>query len=632
MGKIYQLLVGTFFLFQLTSCNYLDIVPDERSQESDTYNTATAVKGYLYSCYGFMPENRAYPGSYWIPEEVTAVSNEVFTNFKKGTYSPSNLDNTATTWNNIWNGIRQCYMFQSILPKVSPENVNEETKKAYLAESNFLIAYFHFLSLRTYGPTIIIRGALDQNLPTSELPERSSYDEVVQFINDKLDEAIPNLPNTQVASDFGRATRLAGLALKSRMYLYAASPLFNGNSEMYSDFKSPLDGRNLISQEYSVEKWRKCADVTLEAMQELEKAGFHLYSDAEAGEPDDQKPGLPNKAQRRLQYCVMDYNNNREVIWADPRQESRYSIQRRSVLRRIKGSDKDEVGNLIVPTLQSVESFYTKNGLPIEKDKSFDYNDRYTYILAPKNCDGNNYGDPKGKVMRLHTDREPRFYAWVGYHNGYYEMSKYEDADPGKGNPAKRVVLVQMLRWDAHGQGNRNGVNYSVTGYANKKWAHPGWNGSLVNYPFCLIRLAELYLNYAEALVELNQLDEAKKYIDKIRERAGIPTVDEAWNKYSDAPGYQNTQEGLRDIVRQERMNEFYFEGHKFFDIRRWKIAEKYEGVPDKGLNTLATTIEEFTPIELPAERSFHKGQYLMPIDQNEVNKAPQVVQNPYYN
>ena len=67
-------------------------------------------------------------------------------------------------------------------------------------------------------------------------------------------------------------------------------------------------------------------------------------------------------------------------------------------------------------------------------------------------------------------------------------------------------------------------------------------------------------------MVELNRLDEAKVYIDKIRERAGIPSVDESWNNYSTNPGYQETQDGLRQIVRQERINELYFEGHLFFD------------------------------------------------------------------
>lgn len=144
-------------------------------------------------------------------------------------------------------------------------------------------------------------------------------------------------------------------------------------------------------------------------------------------------------------------------------------------------------------------------------------------------------------------------------------------------------------------------------------------------------RLGEIYLNYAEALVELNKLDEAKKYIDLIRDRAGIPSVDEAWDEYSTNPGYQNTQEGMRQIVRQERINELYFEGHLFFDCRRWKVAEQFLGMPDRGLNSQAVVEEDFVPMDLPLQRSFHKGQYLMPIPQSEIQKAPQLVQNPYY-
>lgn len=630
--NIFKLMIVLAFAGQFTSCDYLDIVPDERAEESDTWKTPDAVKGYLYSCYGYMPNNRQYPGSYWLPEEMTAVTNEAFTTFKYGNYSPVNLSYTSNTWSNVWNGIRQCYMFQQALENVTSVDIPESTLRVYRAESNFLIAYFHFLSLRSYGPTMIIRGIIDQNAPISEFPERSSYDEVVQFINDKLDEAIPDLPDIWSGRDYGRVTRLTALALKSRMYLYAASPLFNGNSEMYADFKSTVDGRPLIAQEYSQEKWQKAADVSLYAIQELEKAGFHLYGDAEAGIPSDDKPGLPNAAQRRLRYTILDFNNNPEIIWADTREDEYYGIQRRTGPRQTKGSYKDERSCVICPTLQAVERFYTQHGLPMDQDVTYNYADRYDYVEAPVNNDGNNYdnGTSAGKVMRLTTEREPRFYAWVGYHNGFFEMGRYDDEDPGNGDPAKRVVQLKMLKNDVHGRGNRD-IQYSISGFANKKWSLPVFEGALIDYPMVQFRLGEIYLNYAEALVELNKLDEAKKYIDLIRDRAGIPSVDEAWDEYSTNPGYQNTQEGMRQIVRQERINELYFEGHLFFDCRRWKVAEQFLGMPDRGLNSQAVVEEDFVPMDLPLQRSFHKGQYLMPIPQSEIQKAPQLVQNPYY-
>ena len=106
-------------------------------------------------------------------------------------------------------------MFQESLKQVSNEYVTDEMKKQYLAESNFLIAYYHFLSMRSYGPTMIIRSVIDLETPISGFPERSSIDEVVAFINEKLDEAMSEggLPTTWSGKDYGRATRLAALAL-----------------------------------------------------------------------------------------------------------------------------------------------------------------------------------------------------------------------------------------------------------------------------------------------------------------------------------------------------------------------------------------------------------------------------------
>ena len=141
----------------------------------------------------------------------------------------------------------------------------------------------------------------------------------------------------------------------------------------------------------------------------------------------------------------------------------------------------------------------------------------------------------------------------------------------------------------------------------------------------------------AEILIELDalenttgRLEEAKGLIDKIRVRAGIPTIDEAWKK-ANHPEKANTAEGLREIVRRERQIEFYLENQRFWDLRRWKDAGIL-GEKVWGMNIEGDTDETFfVPTELQNIRTFKQAQYLMPIPMTETNKVPHIVQNPGY-
>lgn len=628
-----------------SACNYLDVVPEERATEEDTYSTPARLKEFLGSCYAYLPNNRQFISfPYWIAcaEETSYFRKEEFSTFNEGDYGPTKLHMTKETWSTVWQGIAQCYRFLDALDKVHEmPDLGEGELIHFRAEANFLIAYYHFLSLRSYGPTMIVRKFFTVNTPVTEFPERSSYDEVVAFIDGLLEEALPGLAEQHDGTEYGRVTKYTALALRSRMYLYAASPLFNGN-DWYADFKSPVDNRNLISQEYSEEKWAKAAKTAFDAIEALKKANFHLYDVADAGKPSSAKPGISNPAERNIRYSVVDTKNgdNPEVIWCDTRKEGNYGIQRRSMPLQ-KSGYVVEVSGCICPTFQSVERFYTKNGLPMEYDKEFDGNpsyDRYAVVNVPANIDGNGYSNSNAgmKTMRQHINREPRFYANIGFHGGYSEIARYNNAAPGK-NDADRAIVLNFLFGKDHGRKNVGGTpqeaNFSVTGYNNKKLCHPAFNNGVYDYPLPLFRMTELYLNYAEALVELKRFDEAKSVLNEIRLRAGIPTVEDAWDKYSTNPEYDDTYEGMQSIVRRERMLELYLEGHQFFDMRRWKIAEQFLGVPVKALNTLGETEDKlFEVVELTLQRRFHQGQYLMPIPFDDVQKIPQVIQNPYYN
>ncbi len=636
----------------LTSgCNYLDIMPDERAKLEDSYNTPSKTEGFLYSCYTYMPMNRSsqdsQPYRSWYPTalltggEVTTYykANEPEQLFTMGLYNPTNNSIVSDRWWPTWKGVRQCYEFLDILDKA--QVYTEADREIYRAEAKFLIAYYHFCSLQAFGPTLIIRKKYDLDTKLSELPARSSYDEVVAFIDQMLDEAMPGLVEAHNPMYFGRATKHVARALRSRVHLYAASPLFNGNSEFYSNFVDE-NGKHLISQTYDVKKWEKCAEVTLDAIQNAEKAGYKLYGDVEAGAPTQEKPGFTDqtesgKAQRRVRYCTIDNQNLCEIIWGDNRSESTYGVQIRSSVRQTKQIPYTQT-NSTAPTLQMVELFYTEHGFPIDKDKTYDYPNRYQIAYLPANFDGNNYEDrPNDRSIKLHFNREPRFYSWIGFHNGNYEIARY-NAEALPLNKSYVPGGLRMLFNGAHGFKKDMTVHYSVTGYLNKKFTHPGFTNAIIKYPFPTFRLAELYLNYAEALIEIggsNNLKIAKEYMDKVRKRAGIPGVDESIQKYANDEwkGKENEQETLRQFVRQERQIEFYLEGQRFWDLRRWKIAEKLDE-PFLCWNIEGASVEEFFKAPQPnmtLTNHFYKSQYLLPISASELEKTPQIIQNPFY-
>lgn len=342
-------------------------------------------------------------------------------------------------------------------------------------------------------------------------------------------------------------------------------------------------------------------------------------------------PEPTDLTQRSLRFTFVDKDNTPEVIWAFCKKESyNYGLQGKSIPRL----STTAYGGL-APTLRQIERFYTKNGLPIDEDPAYDYPNRYEVANFPveeKDING------EGESLKLNMGREPRFYAWIAFHNGYYEVSGEDDREEfsyapkwKRGKDKKYKQLVQFMKRQNMGLTNDNKYG-TKTGYLNKKGTHPGTSASkstgfkVIDYPWPMVRLAELYLNYAEACVECNDLTEAKKYLNYVRERAGIPKVEVSWDGIAEL-----TQDKLREIVHQERLIELYLENHNFWDIRRWGIAETL-GEQPKGLSVQATTITEFAkPVSVDVQRRFIPAHYLMPLPISEINKNPNMVQNPGY-
>lgn len=619
-------------MFGTYSCSYLDIVPDEIDTEKDAFEDPTAALRYVYSCYSYLPAANDCNGLdlFTGDEIVTVFEHEIFAAFPKGNYTASNP--VISYWNTFFQGLRQCYIFLNNVEKVP--GLSDNLKKDYIAQVKFLIGYYHFLLIRCYGPVIVIREEPNINQPASEYLGREPFDDCVKFTADILDEAATNLPPRRSnVYEYGLATSVAAKAIKAKLLLYAASPLFNGNKEFYKDFKDK-EGNNLMPLEFKIEKWEDAEKAMLEAITLAKDNDYDLYQNTEFNKNINNLPSNPTY--RKLRYGVIE-SGNPEILFAETRSEGYYGIQNKSMPYSVASA-----WNGLSPTWNMLNRFYTKNGLPYDEDPEFDSSLESKLQVVTVDEAHSEQAMPGWKTVRFNLDREPRFYAWVTFHGGYYEVMSSSSNGAYTSDPlykeekgGARLVCDLLLNGNCSkgpvGGPYRNA--YSPTTYMNKKGVDPTNAVSTnlkhpIDYPWPIIRLADLYLGYAEACVETGNLEEAKKYLNYVRDRAGIPSVEESWKGVADL-----TQDKLREIVRQERMIELYLENQNFWDMRRWLLAEKYFGQKVKGLNDEATTAEEMARlVELPNERKFQSPtNYLLPIPIGDVNKNDKLVNNPGY-
>lgn len=597
-NKIWIVFMVLLSGWMMVSCDYLDIVPDERPTEKDAFKDKKAAERYLYSCYAFMPKEREGAYLYQTGEVVSDFDNA----FLHGNYTAANVGDFHY-WSRIYGGIKRCYSLINHIDAVP--KMEEELKVVYKAEAKFLIAYFHFMLLRAYGPIILVDHELDINMPVGEYLKRSPYDECVEWIADLYDEAAVDLLEEQATTYYGRATKLAAKALKARLLVYAASPLFNGNSEFYSTtLLDPETSEPLMSQTYDPDKWKKAAQACKEAVEKAESLGYKPLRVEAEDVPSDFYPKDPVEYALRMSF--MD-KKNMEVIWADTRTEAFYGPQNQSTPR-----DPNNDGaswNGVAPSLAVVKNFYTENGLPIHEDPAYFSPDTYYQT-----------GLYEGEsTCNLHLKREPRFYAWISFHNGWYEMQR---DNQGR-------IRTKYRSNDVHGKGSMT-RNFSLTGYLVKKWTTPAYDtqNGFTNYPWPIIRMSELYLNLAEAAAESGDLPTAKSALNKVRVHAGIPTVEKSWTGIATLD-----QNKLIEIIRQERMIELSFEFHYGWDVRRWKMAAEALDHNPEGLNTNgADDASFFKPTVIEMAWKFNSPtNYLLPIADREININQKIVQNPGY-
>jgi hypothetical protein len=610
--------------------NYLDIVPDQTQQVDLLFERKEVAYTALATCYAYLPKNDGvYTSFMTMSDEITTpIAKETDgVRIMKGQQSASNpkfgLWSGWSDQGSLWEGIRHCNILIENIHNVV--DMTEQEMNSWAAEAKFLKAYYHFLLFTYYGPIPIV----DENLPISASDnevrvKRSTVDQTVNYIVQTIDDAITDLSVRELSSnDLGRIDQVIAKSIKSRVLLYAASPLFNGNSEMYSGFVNE-DGEHYFNQTYDQTKWDLATEASLDAINAALENGVVLYkfSSTPPNYENEYEESEFLRSLYDLKYSIVDKWNS-ELIWGNSnpvRDNDWWQMQAACMMKNPTASSVEAAWQWIAPTLRIAELYYTENGLPIDQDLSYDFQNRFntTTVGTSQNYQAQ-YGTTTAK---LNLNREPRFYSSLGFDRGYNRTW---------GN----LWQLRMKKGESHGR-IANSDDYLITGYALKKLVHPDSEGDgynkIVTYAWPMIRLSELYLNYAEAINEsTGPNQDAYDALNAVRERAGILNVEDAWGNASISAtlNKHTTQDGFREIIRQERLIELSFEGNRYNDIRRWKQAEQYFNSPVFGWSVDETSVSGYYNITQVGIRSFNSPRdYFHPISINEITINPNLTQN----
>ncbi len=618
----------------LGSCNkYLDIVPDNVATIDYAFRLRSTAEKFLFTCYSYMPaqgdynSNPAFFGGdeLWLVPTNTSNPWQIARGAQRVVNPFCNFWQGGNGGKDLYEGIRQCNIMLENIGSV-PDMVQSE-KDRWTAEVTFLKAYYHYWLLRMYGPIVLMKHNIEVSSSSEEvrLP-RSPVDTCVNYIVDLLDEAAKNLPDRidNEASELGRVTKAIDLSVKAQVLVLAASPLFNGNPD-YQSFTN-LDGTPLFNSTPDAAKWERAAAACKEAVEFCQSLGYHLYYYQPLLSQFDLSDTTLTKMSIRNAVCE---KWNPEIIWGNTNSmATQGNIQGSATPRGLDPAHTDNQGTRgsIAPPLKIAEMFYSNHGVPIDEDKTWDYASRFKLRVAGS---ADRFNLKEGyTTVSLHFNREPRYYADLGFDGGiWYGQGHYDD----QGDDLLYVAAKQ-------GQPAAviNYASYSTTGFWPKKLVNynniigDGNTYTVENYPWPVIRLSDLYLLYAEALNEVSgPTDEVFMYLDTVRARAGVPPVKEAWTNYSKNPNKFATKDGLRQIIHRERLIEMAFEGKRFWDLRRWKEAINVQNNPITGWDLPQSSPEGYYRERIIFNQTFSMRDYLWPLNETVLLANNKLVQNP---
>lgn len=632
-SNIKHILAVSAITFLASSCtDFLDNAPDDILTQEMVFESKGRTEEWLAAIYNAIPDPYTH-----MMQNYDCFADD---------YSPSQdwrafsgwdcIDKILGNWNSqsYWNGnfwgdfptrIREGYIFLENVHALPAQYLYQNEVDNMKAEVRFLIAYYYYLLSNTYGAIPLQTWLSDVDSTADEIfIGQDPYDNVIDWIDKELQEVAKILPAKYTEDRYyGRATSVMALAVRARMLLFAASPLVNGNQDPdYANFKNNK-GENIFNSTYDPAKWTRAVNACRDLITECERNGYELYKEYNADGTID-----PFMSYSNMSYTEFNQGNT-EILFARPDCSVDF-FSRHSVPRGSKGQ-----GGLGV-TQELVDAFFMANGLPAilgyNPDGSPIINEASGYsesgfsttddIRTTKWIEGDASASKSNarnivvpmNTFNMYVNREPRFYVSVLFNEAYYRQSNRK-VDFFYGGVDGRPESGSL--WDA-----------PQTGYLLRKRIHPETNllYSVIPYrPGILYRLAEAYLNYAEALNEAQPGHaDIVKYLNLVRERAGIPQ----YGTGADMIPVPADQDEMRDAIRRERRVEFNCEyAIRFDDIRRWKQMDILRG-NFYGMNKFGTEKSSdpdnnnaYYTRRVEITRAFSDKNYWLPIHQNQLDK-----------
>ncbi len=573
-----KILILLSIIILVSACeSAVEKVPLEMISDAQVWNDPNLVDAnltYLYNATNvFVPwmYQQHAPLVTLTDEARTCIGwSDVLVTFTLGILNPSNCDdnNYLSSW--VYGDIRA---YNEFLQKIQDGNVTEDYKIEKSAEVRFLRAWTYFNMAIRYGgvPLITEPQSLEDDLYVS----RNTEEEIYEFVRTELDDIIEILPESNSGADQWRVNKYVALALKSRAMLHAAS------IAKYGEVK--LDGLVGVPASRAQFYFQEAYNASKEILENGPYSLFRNYSD----------PAI------NYQHIFLDEDNN-EVILC------------KKFVEYDKGHDLDRdwqpilykstIASIVNPTLEMIDEYEFADGTP---GSAIDYNQEIDTRI-------------------LYENKEPRFHATILYNKAfwvddtittYYYTVQSSLSDPHLTGAAYRGKHV-----------NDREAGATQSGFLIKKFLNEkrGMSVGDSGQDFMIFRLAEIYLNFAEAAYQLGGAEkelEALDALNEIRDRAGVP----------------DRTEINMDYIKHERKIELAFEGFRMWDARRWRDAvNDFSGVFHKLTAYWITERQTFGYLiencQGNAERIFLDAHYYNPIAQERIFENPNLVQNPGYN